>query len=117
MTVKWKKQSMLCCLVDEAGSLYRATNEPFRVGFLMTCHPERLDADIRRLKVEVPPRGKSGEYHSREDDPRTRAMLRRLLCLNREPWMHIVEWKKDQFSEASFVNDKLRVFGESNPSE
>lgn len=115
MTVSREAPSMLWCLVDEAGSLSRATKEPFRVGFLMTCRPQRLDADLRRLKVEVPPRGKHGEYHSREDDSGARAMLRSLLCLNREPLMYIVEWKKDQFSDASFVNNKLRIFGDSNP--
>ena len=107
--------SMLYCLVDEFGSWSRRGKVPFRVGFLMTCHPERLLEDINRLKREIPPRGKSGEYHAREDNSETREMLRKLLSLNREPRMLIVEWRVDQFSDGFFVNDKLRIFADSNP--
>jgi hypothetical protein len=42
-------------------------------------------------------------------------MLRKVLSLNREPRMLIVEWRKDQFSDNFFVNNTLRVFGDSNP--
>jgi len=107
--------STLCCLVDEAGSLSRAVKEPFRMGFLMTCRPERLHEDIRRLKRELPPRGKSGEYHAREDDSKTRAMMRGLLCMNPEPRMLIVEWRKDEFPDSAFFRGKLKVFADSNP--
>jgi hypothetical protein len=81
----------------------------------MTCHPERLVEDINRLKREMPPRSKSGEYHAREDDSETRDTLRTLLSLNQEPRMLIVEWRLEQFSDGFFVNDKLRVFADSNP--
>jgi len=106
---------MLYCLVDESGSLSREAKEPLRVGFLMTCHPERLHEDICRLKREMPPRGKSGEFHAREDDSSTKDMLRKLLSLNREPQLLVVEWHKDKFSDNFFVSDKLRVFDDSNP--
>lgn len=108
------QQSMLC-LIDEAGSILSSEKEPFRVGFLLTCRPDRLESDIRSLKRELPPRSKSGEYHAREDHPDTRAMLRRLLCLNNEPRMYIVEWAKEKFSQEFFKNGKLRVFKDTNP--
>lgn len=105
----------MLCLIDEAGSLLSSEKEPLRVGFLLTCRPDRLESDIRSLKRELPPRGKFGEYHAREDDPKTRAMLRRLLCLNNEPLMYIVEWVKEKFSQEFFSNGKLRVFQDTNP--
>src|SRR2546422_6684443 len=111
------RSSTFICLVDEAGSLSRAVSEPFRVGFLMTCRPNRLDEDMRRLKRELPPRGKSGEYHAKEDDSQTRARIRALLCLNREPQMYIVEWRKDQFPDSAFTNGKLRIFGDSKSAD
>jgi hypothetical protein len=110
-----KPRSEVCCLVDESGSLSRAITKPFRVGFLMTCRPERLQEDIRRLKRELPPRGRSGEYHAKEDDSQRRAMMRGLLCLNREPQMYIVEWRKDQFPDSAFVRGNLQVLADSNP--
>jgi hypothetical protein len=105
----------MLCLVDEAGSLSVASPEPFRVGFLLTGQPERLEFDIRSLKRELPPRGKSGEYHAREDHPSTRAKIRALLCLNDEPRMHIVEWAKTDFSPEFIVNGRLTVFQDTNP--
>ena len=105
----------LTCLIDESGSLSINSPEPFRVGFLVTCHPERLEYDIRTLKKELPPRGKSGEYHAREDHPSTRAKIRALLCLNDEPRMHIVEWSKTDFSPEFIVEDRLTVFRDTNP--
>lgn len=105
----------MLCLIDESGSLLSSEKEPFRVGFLLTCRPDRLESDIRRLKSELPPRGKCGEYHAREDHPDIRAMLRRLLCLNDEPRMHIVEWVKTEFSQELYANGKLRVFQDTNP--
>jgi hypothetical protein len=103
------------CLIDESGSLSRDVKEPFRVGFLMTCRPERLREDIERLKRELPLRGKSGEYHAKEDEAQTRAAMRSLLCLNTEPQMYIVEWRKEQFPDAAFTNGKLHVLQDSNP--
>ena len=105
----------ILCLVDEAGSLSVASPEPFRVGFLLTAQPGRLDSDIRTLKSELPPRGKSGEYHAREDHPSTRAKIRALLCLNGEPRMHIVEWVKADFSPEFIVNGRLTVLQDTNP--
>ena len=107
--------SSMLCLVDEAGSLSITSPEPFRVGFLITGRPERLESDIRRLKMEVPPRGKSGEYHAREDHPSTRAKIRALLCLNDEPRMHIIEWDKTDFSAEFIVNGRLTVLQDTNP--
>lgn len=92
----------MLCLVDEAGSLSVAAPEPFRVGFFLTGHRGRLESDIARLKKELPPLGKFGEYHAREDHPKTRAMIRGLLCLNDEPRMYIVEWIKEDFSAEYF---------------
>ena len=37
------------CLIDESGSLSVASPGPFRVGFLFTGHPERLESHIRTL--------------------------------------------------------------------
>jgi len=105
----------ILCLVDEAGSLNINSPEPFRVGFLLTARPKRLESDIKSLKRELPPRGKSGEFHAREDHPKTRALIRALLCLNKEPRMHIVEWDKKDFSPEFFVKGKLTVFKDSNP--
>ena len=105
----------LHCLVDAAGSLSCRVKEPFRVGFLLIQRPEWLHADIRRLKRELPPRGKSGEYHATEDDSRTKAMIRALLCLNPEPRMIIVEWRKEVFPESAFLKDKLKIFADTNP--
>jgi len=106
----------MLCLIDEAGSLSIVSPEPFRVGFLLTREPQRLESDIRTLKRELPPRGKSGEFHAREDHPSTRAKIRALLCLNDEPQMHIVEWAKSDFSPEFIVNGKLTVFQDTNPS-
>lgn len=108
-------QHSMLCLIDEAGSILSSEKEPFRVGFLLTCRPDRLESDIRSLKRELPPRSKSGEYYACEDHPNTRAMLRRLLCLNNEPRMYIVEWAKEKFSQEFFKNGKLRVFQDTNP--
>lgn len=108
------RQISLLCMVDEAGSLLASDPEPFRVGFLLTARPNRLESDIRTLKRELPPRGKSGEFHAREDHPDIRAMLRRLLCLNDEPRMHIVEWIKGDFSAAYFVKGRLTVVRDAN---
>jgi hypothetical protein len=105
----------LMCLVDEAGSIELASPEPFRLGFLLTTHPERLYYDINKLKVEIPPRSKSGEYHAREDHPDTRNMIRALLCLNNDLLMHIVEWDKADFSPDFFKNGRLNVMSDSNP--
>ena len=101
-------------LIDESGSIDVAIPEPFRVGFLITARPERLISDIRALKRELPPRGKSGEFHAREDHPYTRAKLRALLCLNNEPRMYIVEWIKTEFSPEFIVNCKLKAFSDTN---
>jgi hypothetical protein len=106
----------LHCLVDAAGSLSCRVKEPFRVGFLLIQRPEWLHADIRRLKRELPPRGKSGEYHATEDDSRTKAMIRALLCLNPEPRMIIVEWRMKVFPESAFLKDKLKIFADTNQS-
>lgn len=114
-TIYQKKRQSMICLIDESGSLFTGENEPFRVGFLLTCHPNRLESDISSLKKELPPRGRCREYHASEDDTQTRAMLRRLLCLNNEPRMYIVEWIKEKFSREFFSNGKLRVFQDTNP--
>jgi hypothetical protein len=108
------KNSILC-LIDEAGSLNVAAPEPFRVGFLITARPERLASDIRTLKNELPPRGKSGEFHASEDHPITRSKIRALLSLNNEPRMHIVEWVKTDFSPEFIVNRRLTTIRDTNP--
>ncbi len=109
------RPSTLFCLIDESGTLLASEKEPFRVGFLVTRHPDRLAHDIRSLKRELPPIGKHGEYHAREDHPYTREMLQRLLCLNTEPLMYIVEWIKEEFSKEHFEKGKLQVFKNTNP--
>lgn len=109
-------RTSLLCLVDESGSLLSTDSEPYRIGFLITGRRDRLESDIRRLKRELPPHGKAGEFHAREDHPCTRAMIRRLLCLNNEPRMHIVEWIKEDFSAEYFVNGKLKVFSNTSVS-
>ena len=115
MKPRQTKVSSILCLIDEAGSLNASSPEPFRVGFLLTTKPRRLESDISILKKEMPPRGKSVEFHAREDHPHTRALIRALLCLNNEPRMHIVEWAKQDFRPESFVNGRLRVFKDTNP--
>ena len=112
---KQNRSSTLMCLIDESGTLLASVKEPFRVGFLVTCRPQCFEHDIQTLKKELPPLGKHGEYHAREDPSYTRAMLRHLLCLNTEPLMYIVEWIKEEFSEEHFENGKLRVFKDTNP--
>jgi hypothetical protein len=112
-----RRSKTLWCLVDEAGSLSRSEKEPFRVGFPMTCRPERMQEDIRRLKRELPPRGKSGECPAKEDDSVTRAMIRALLCLNRKPQMHIVEWQKDEFPESAFFPHSLPRLRRFQPAD
>jgi len=102
------------CLIDESGTLLASDKSPFRVGFLVTGRPERLEYDIRSLKRELPPLGKKGEYHAKEDSPYTRAMLQHLLSLNTEPLMYIVEWVKEEFSQEYFEKGKLRVFKDTN---
>lgn len=104
----------MVCLVDEAGSLLLSDKSPFRVGFLLTCRPDQLESDIERLKRELPPRDKHGEYHASKDTSDTRAALRRLLSLNSEPQMYIVEWAKETFPEECFSNGKLQVFQDTN---
>ncbi len=84
------------------------------MGFLVTMQPGRLEADIRRLKREVRPRGRAGEFHSREDESNTRAALRSLLVLNDEPLFYVVEWMKDRFLDRC-SGGHLRVFSDSNP--
>lgn len=101
-------------LIDESGSIDLAIPEAFRVGFLITARPERLLSDIRTLKRELPPRGKSGEFHAREDHPSTRAKIRALLCLNNEPRMYIVEWIKTDFSPEFIANGKLKALSDTN---
>lgn len=113
--IKQSARKSILCLIDEAGSLKVAAPEPFRVGFLITAHPERLASDIRTLKSELPPRGKSGEFHASEDHPSTRAKIRALLSLNNEPRMHIVEWVKTDFSPEFIVNGRLTAFRDTNP--
>ena len=113
--IKQSTRKSILCLIDESGSLEVAIPEPFRVGFLITARPERLISDIRTLKRELPPRGKSGEFHAREDHPNTRAKIRALLCLNNEPRMHIVEWVKADFSPEFIVNGKLMALRDTNP--
>jgi hypothetical protein len=109
MQQKITMKKSLLCLVDETGTLDIASPEPFRVGFLLTAHPERLLADIRILKTELPPRSKSGEYHASEDHPLSNAMIRAILGINNEPQMIIVEWHKTDFSPNFVVKGKLRV--------
>jgi hypothetical protein len=104
----------MLCLIDEAGSLSLADPDPFRIGFLITGRGDRLESDIKRLKKELPPRGKSGEYHACEEHPNTRAMIRSLLCLNGEVQMYIVEWIKKDFSTEYFMNGRLSVFRDTN---
>ena len=113
--VRQSARTSITCLIDEAGSLSVASPEPFRVGFLLTGQPKRLESDIRTLKRELPPRGKRDEYHAREDHPSTRTKIRALLCLNDEPRMHIVEWAKTDFSPEFIVNGRLTVFQDTNP--
>ena len=112
--IKQSTRKAILCLIDESGSPDVAIPEPFRVGFLITAWPERLVSDIRTLKRELPPRGKSGEFHAREDHPSTRAKIRALLCLNTEPRMHIVEWIKTDFSSEFIVNGKLMALRDTN---
>lgn len=105
----------MLCLIDECGDYCLKSPEPLRLGFLLTCWPERLESDIARLKKELSPRGRSGEYHSSEEHPDTRSKLRALLCLNNEPRMYIVEWDKQGFSADFFVNGRLTVCQDTNP--
>ncbi len=112
--IKQFSRKSILCLIDESGSPNVSTPEPFRMGFLMTARPERLVSDLRTLKRELPPQGKSGEFHAREDHPSTRAKIRALLCLNNEPCMHIVEWIKTDFSPEFIVNGKLMAVRDTN---
>src|ERR1051326_406653 len=41
--------------------------------------------------------------------------MRSLLCLNTEPQMYVVEWRKDQFPDTAFHKGNLRVLSNSNP--
>lgn len=110
----YKRPRAIVCAVDESGSLALSVEQPFRVGFLLTCRPHWIEADLQRLKREVPPRSKYGIYHAREDNPYTRSMVRRVLSLNGEPRMCIIEWDKKKFSAKYFKKDKLAVFSDSN---
>lgn len=108
------KSKSLLILIDESGSADVARSEPFRVGFLLTTRPERLNSDIRILKREITPRGRSGEFHACEDHPFARAKIRELLCINNEPHMYIVEWAKTDFPPEFIVNGKLKVCSDTN---
>jgi hypothetical protein len=110
----YKEDMEMLCLIDESGSLSINSPEPFRVGFLLTYHPKRLESDITKLKKELPPCGKHGEYHAREDSPYIRDKIRALLCLNKEPRMHVVEWNKNDFSADFIVKGKLTAFQDTN---
>jgi hypothetical protein len=69
---------------------------------------------MKCLKKELPPRNRLSAYHASEDTSVTRAALRGLLSLNREPQMYIVEWAKETFTEDCFSNGKLKPFRDTN---
>jgi hypothetical protein len=98
----------LCCFVDAAGNMDLADPMPYRVGMLLTCFPDRLGSDIRSLKREMPPRSRSGEFHASEDRHPVQDLLR-LLILNDEPRLHIVELRKEDFAPPGYRRGKLRV--------
>lgn len=104
---------ILSCFVDESGTSARTDLKPYRVGFLLTCRPAELAADIRALKREIPPRSKTGQYHAREDGSQARTRLLDLLSIHREPMLYVVEWRKTTFSERWFRSGHLKVFSDA----
>ncbi|GJQ22972.1 hypothetical protein BIY37_00810 [Candidatus Brocadia sapporoensis] len=99
-------QKSLVCLIDEAGSPKVTISNHSGSVFLLTFQLEHLISDLRALKTELSPRGKSGEYHACEDLLNTKSRIRALLCLHKELRMYIVERDKTKFSPDHIAFEK-----------